>query len=92
MALEPCTPTNPSMSWSARVLTISRTKDGMSPLVSGLELLDAVPSGAILVVLSLHSWPRRAPLWPMASVALVVTVCTEVGSELVPSSLVLGDT
>ena len=39
---------------SARVLMISRTKDGMFPLVSGSELLDAIPSGAILVVLSLH--------------------------------------
>ena len=77
---------------SVRVLTISRTKDGMSPLVSGSELLDAVPSGAIFVVLSLHSWPCRARLRPMASVALAVTVRSEVVSELVPSLLVLGDT
>ena len=52
---------------SARVLTIFQTKDGVSPLVSGLELLDAVPLGAILVVLSLHSWLRRAHLQPVAS-------------------------
>ena len=77
---------------SVRVLTISRTKDGMSTLVSGSELLDAVPSGTILVVLSLRSWPCRTCLRPMASVTLTVTVHTEVVSELVPSSLVLGDT
>ena len=74
---------------SARVLTIFRTKDGVSPLVSGSVLLDALPLGVILVVLSLLSWLRRTHLQLVASITLVVTVCTEVDSELV---LVLDDT
>ena len=56
---------------AASVLMVSQTKLKwyVATYVSAaLELLGAVLSGAVLVVLpSLHSWPRRTHLQPMVS-------------------------